>query len=205
MSFEGLDITNSLALAFVMSKRLPTPTPPVQLTQWAFTSKHEGVVPHLYIDTRRNVTCGVGFLVANVEQLERYPWHPSVATARGDWAELMKPGVLAGQLPAYYRRICCARLGAEDMRRIFDAKAEVFRGQIAEHWRLHTLPEPVQIALVDMAFQLGPRGLKGYAKLHAAVRAGRWELAAKESYRPDAQRTRNARTAELFLNAALRP
>jgi GH24 family phage-related lysozyme (muramidase) len=182
-----------------------TPATPPPLTQWAFTSKFEGVIPHLYLDKRRNVTCGVGFLVSTIAELDRYPWRPSVATARGDWHELQKASVLAAQAPGYYRRICCARLGAEDMRQLFEAKVATFRSAIAEHWRLYQQPEAVQIALVDMAFQVGARGLHKtkWPNLHAAVLAGRWEEAAKESFRPDAQRARNARTAELFLSAAL--
>lgn len=179
------------------------PPAPKPLTQWDFTAGFEGVIPHLYLDTRGNVTCGVGFLVRRITDLDKYPWHPSVATARGDWHELQKPSVLAAQSAAYYRRICCARLTEPDMRRIFDEKAERFRAEIAAHWRLHTLPLRIQIALVDMSFQLGAKGLRDYRKLHAAVFSGRWEDAARESYRPDAQRARNARTAEAFLSAAL--
>lgn len=178
----------------------PPPKPP--LTQWAFTSPHEGVIPHLYLDKRRNVTCGVGFLVREVHELDQYPWMPSVATARGDWAELIRPGVLAGQLPGYYRRICCARLSTESMRAVFEDKVELFRRDIRAHWALEQQHPLVQIALVDMAFQLGAAGLKRFRKLHAAVMSRDYRAAASESYRRDAQARRNLATAALFAAAA---
>lgn len=178
----------------------PPPKPP--LTQWAFTSPHEGVIPHLYLDTRRNVTCGVGFLVRSISDLDVYAWHPSVAIARTDWAELTRPGVLAGQLPGYYKRICCARLTTENMRAAFDKIVEGFRADIREHWKLDELPHLVQIALVDMAYQLGPTGLKRFRNLHAAVMRGDWRAAAIECHRRDAQARRNLATAALFATVA---
>lgn len=179
------------------------PPPKPKLTQWTLTSVHEGVVPHLYLDERRNVTCGVGFLVATVDALGEYPWHPGVASARGDWAELHKPEVLAAQGPGYYRRICCARLSPDGMRAVFEDRVATFRSGLDAHWRLRSQPEDVQLALVDMAYQLGVAGLRRWVQLHAAVMARDWPTAARESYRRDASATRNANTAKLFLAAAL--
>ena len=179
----------------------PPPKPP--LTQWALTSVHEGVVPHLYLDTRGNVTCGVGFLVRTVSALAAYPWHPSVATARGDWAELHRPDVLSGRMPDYYRKICCARLTTEGMRAVFEDRVLAFRAALETHWQLSRQPEDVQLALVDMAYQLGAVGLRRFVKLHAAVMARDYRTAMYESYRRDASPTRNANTAKLFEAAAL--
>src|ERR1044072_4910652 len=111
-----------------MTKLGPPPKP--QMTQWAFTAPFEGIVPHLYLDTRGHVTCGVGFLVPDIAALERYPWRPSSATARADWAEVtrMQPGLT----PIHYRRVTCARLGEPDMRVLFTQKMGEFRRQISE-------------------------------------------------------------------------
>ena len=46
---------------------------------------------------------------------------------------------------------------------------------------LHTLPESVQHALVNMAFQMGVTGLMGFRRMWAALEAGDWELAAEEA------------------------
>jgi len=46
---------------------------------------------------------------------------------------------------------------------------------------LHTLPERVQHALINMGFQLGVTGLMAFAKMFAALKANDWELAAEEA------------------------
>jgi len=63
----------------------------------------------------------------------------------------------------------------------------------------NNLPDTVQWALVDMAFNLGGAGLKKYAKLKAALEKAvqskakaDWEAAAKESNRNGIQSSRNA-------------
>lgn len=46
---------------------------------------------------------------------------------------------------------------------------------------LHTLPEGVQHALVDMAYQMGVHGLMGFSRMWRALEQGDWELAAEEA------------------------
>lgn len=46
---------------------------------------------------------------------------------------------------------------------------------------LHRLPEGVQHALVNMAFQMGINGLMGFRRMWAALEQGDWELAAEEA------------------------
>jgi len=46
---------------------------------------------------------------------------------------------------------------------------------------LHTLPERVQHALINMGFQLGVTGLMAFTKMLAALKANDWELAAEEA------------------------
>lgn len=175
------------------------PPLPARLSQWSFTSPHEGVVPHLYVDTRGHVTCGVGFLIPDENALERYPWHPSVATARADYHELQT--MPAGKLPIFYRRVTCARLLEADMRRIFDLKIAEFRRAIGVRWRLENQPECVQIALVDMAYTLGAAGLGKYANMYRAIMARDWSTAAHECDRRGVGDSRNHATGKLIASA----
>ena len=167
--------------------------------QWDFTAKFEGIVPHLYLDTRGNVTCGVGFLVKTEAELVRLPWS-SVEAARMDWqlvsrAEPSKPA-------SFYRPLCKARLREIDMRRLFDLHVQAFRKQIDPAWHLNQWPECVQIALVDMAFNLGAAGLNKYRKLQVAVFARQWAIAAAECKRNGIGDARNEATRQLFLSAS---
>lgn len=168
--------------------------------QWSFTASHEGIIPHLYLDTRGSVTCGVGFLVRDQAELVRLPWSPSAQNAIADWhlVRAAKPGLPAS---AYKALGLKARLSELDMRRLFDLHVATFRKQIDPAWHLAQWPECVQVALVDMAFNLGAAGLAKYRKLQVAVFARQWVVAADECKRGGIGDARNAATRQLFLDA----
>lgn len=169
------------------------------MNQWSFTAPHEGIVTHLYLDTRGNPTCGVGFLVPDEATLVRLPWRPNVGAAIADYHNVKEAG--PGHVASYYKRFCKARLDELDMQRLFDAHVHAFRKQIDPVWKLAQWPEPVQIALVDMAFNLGAGGLNKYRKLQSAVFARQWALAADECSRGGIGAARNEATRQLFLSA----
>lgn len=169
------------------------------MDQWSFTSQFEGVVPHLYLDTRGNMTCGVGFLVKSEAELVRLPWSPSAQAALMDWQLVARAA--PGKPASFYRPLCKARLNEIDMRRMFDLHVTAFRKQIDPAWHLNNWPECVQIALVDMAFNLGAAGLAKYRKLQAAVFARQWSVAANECARGGIGDARNEATRQLFLGA----
>lgn len=167
------------------------------LAQWTFTAPFEGIVPHLYVDTRGNVTCGVGFLVANKAALDRFEWQPDVRTAQTDYQRVCAAG--AGHVASYYGRLCRASLTPATMRAHFDAHVTVVTAQLVV-WNLASLPGAARIALVDMAFNLGVGGLNKYKRLHLAVSAGLWAEAAAECSRRGIQQSRNDATRDLFLS-----
>jgi hypothetical protein len=60
------------------------------------------------------------------------------------------------------------------------------------------------MALLDMAYNLGPAGLlKGYPRMLSAVEAGDWAQAAAECVRGGIGAARNAWTKQQFLSAAI--
>ena len=182
------------------------------LDQWAFTSPHEGVIPHLYLDSRGNVTAGVGFLIPDEAALRRLPWYPNVQTALVDYSRVR--AAETGHVALWYRKLTIARLRAEDMRRLFEDHVLEFRkAAVRAGWRLERYPLPAQIAIVDMAFNLGVgtpmsailpagqkrKGLGAYKELFAAVEAGDWSKAARECKRGGIGQARNDATAAQFL------
>jgi len=58
---------------------------------------------------------------------------------------------------------------------------KIHRGLIGALDFYRTLPQPVQNALVNMAYQLGMSGLLGFRKMLAALEAGDRETAAREA------------------------
>ena len=169
------------------------------MDQWSFTAPHEGIVPHLYLDTRGNPTCGVGFLVPDEKALVKLPWQPNVQAALADYWAVKR--AQPGRVASAYRPLCKARLTEADMRALFDEHVRSFRKQMDPTWKLALHPEPVQIALTDMAFNLGVGGLNKYRKLHTAVFAQQWRVAAAECSRRGIGQARNDATRALFLSA----
>lgn len=181
----------------------PTETSPT-LTQWAFTSPFEGVVQHLYLDSRGYVTCGVGFLVASKAALDQYPWHPSVEMARLDYDALSRLPAGGNYAARYYAQLTSARLRRADMLRLFEEKVAGFRMQIAKLWKLDTLPLEAQIVLVDMAYNMGARRLSKFVNLRAAIERRDWATAAKECSRRGVPVKRNGASAALLAQLARR-
>lgn len=166
---------------------------------WLFTAQAEGVVPHLYRDTRGHVTCGVGFRVPTREDLDAYAWQPDIATARADYerVRVAKPGMLANA----YLPLCNATLTYATMRAHFEAHVALVVSQLSD-WKLETRPQAARVAVVDMAFNLGIVGLNRFVKLKAAVLARRWADAAAECSRKGVGAARNTATRELFEELA---
>lgn len=168
------------------------------MDQWSFTAVFEGIIPHLYLDTRGNPTCGVGFLVVNEFELRKLPWSPDSQAATADY-QLVRAAPFGRPAP-YYARFCKARLPEPAMRQIFDVKIAELRKQLFG-WHLERCPERVQIALLDMTYNLGVAGLNKFAKLRRAVDFRDWPTAAAECRRNGVQQARNMATTELFLRA----
>lgn len=60
------------------------------------------------------------------------------------------------------------------------------------------------MALFEMIFNLGATGLRSeWPRLNKAIGTGDWHTAARESFRPDVQETRNIYVRKLFESAAL--
>lgn len=178
--------------------------------QWSFTAPFEGIIPHIYKDSLGLITCGVGFLIPNVGALSRFPWFPSLQDAVADYklveAEPYQYKTPAGQervrTASHYRQFCKARLTEPAMRAVFNARIADIRKLLHKDWQLARCPEQAQVALIDMAYNLGVGGLNRFVKLRAAVLAQDWATAAKECNRRGIQQPRNDATAELFRGLA---
>lgn len=170
----------------------------MDLAQWNFTAPFEGIVPHLYLDTAGVMTCGVGFAVPSVAELVKLPWWPNAFEAQADYRIVR--GQPAGRVASFYAPLCKARLLSNGMQAVFAARVAEFRRNMRD-WSLERQPLPVQLALVDMAYNLGAGGLSKFAKLRAAVNARDWSTAAVESHRNGVQQARNDATRDLFLSA----
>ncbi len=170
--------------------------------------EHEGVVPHLYLDTLGLVTCGVGHMIPNPNAMAGIPMvHPtgeeaSLVDKVTEWyrVKALEPA----RLPAYYAANTSLRMTPEAITTLQDEDVDGFRQGLRSLLPgFDQFPEPAQEALLDMAFQLGAKGLiDKFPHLVASVKARNWQACAAECHRAGIQEWRNVATADLFHRAA---
>ena len=169
--------------------------------------KHEGVVPHLYLDTLGLVTCGVGHMIPTAAAMSRVEMVCADGTpatqAMKEWEWAHVKNLQAGHTPPYYEQRTKLRMTPESVDRLLAADLNGFVVGIRLLLNFDAFPEPAQEALLDMAFQLGVGGLATkFPHLTAAVRARNWALCANQCHRAGIAEWRNKATADLFLEAA---
>ena len=168
--------------------------------------EHEGVIPHLYLDTMGYCTCGIGHLVISPAEAQKLPWiDPTGEPPTNDdiSEEFWRiHGQEKGHVAEYYERFCRLRLTDAAMREqlgkdiLANSPAPFLPG-------FDTFPEPAKEALLDMSFQLGAAGLiKEFPHMIAAVKARDWNTCAQQCWRQGIQAWRNEDTEELFKKAA---
>jgi GH24 family phage-related lysozyme (muramidase) len=168
----------------------------------------EGSVPWMYLDTVGKVTVGVGIMLPGAAAACALPFAMGAAPASPEQIAVEFARVAAlpmGKLPAFYRTpespelpqpVIDARLGA-----VLTEFEATLRAKLAVY---NTLPDPVKMALLDMAYNLGPEGLlKGYPRMLHAVETGAWAQAAGECARAGIGEARNAWARQQFLSAVV--
>lgn len=166
---------------------------------------HEGVVPHLYLDSVGLPTCGVGFLCRNPGDVLKYEWS-DMAQAREDWFALQAfrgpDAPYSKRAARWYKAHTKARLldvdkPLQDLVQGFDSQLRT-RGL-----PMDLLPVPAWEAVIDLAYNVGVGGLLGgFPKLCAHVRNMDFKSAARECRRPQVAASRNVWCRGRFEKAA---
>jgi GH24 family phage-related lysozyme (muramidase) len=169
--------------------------PEVQKRVLALLERHEGRSPHMYPDSKGNVTVGVGHLLPNVQSALLLPFkladgtRASLAQVSAGWASMRSFGKACHAVELDEPAIDDLLLS--DLKQFEPAMAKFPQG----------LPETIETALWDMVFNLG--SFHKFPLLVGAVHAGDWDRAAEESTRKDVGAERNADTRALFLAASV--
>jgi len=173
----------------------------------------EGSVPWMYRDSVGKVTVGVGLMLPNVTAACTLPFHvagaegaTSPATEAQIAAEYARVESLAlGKLPSFYR----AGNSLELPEAVIDEKLSAVLAGFEATLRTHLagydkLPDGVKMALLDMAYNLGPEGLlRGYPQMIRDVESGAWAAAAAQCARGGINAARNAWTRQQMLSAVV--
>lgn len=161
---------------------------------------HEGCVAWIYPDGRGNPTVGVGHLLRSAKDAITLPFvvaetgrPATVQQIAAAWASVRHTGRPARELI----------LSDPDINKLLDRDIEEREPIFERTFGGVELPESVELGLWDILFNTG--GFDGWPRLTAAVRAGDWETAAKESKRIEGRagvsHERNETTRLLFLDA----
>lgn len=166
--------------------------------------QHEGRIPHLYLDTLGLVTCAVGHLVPSAEamaSIDMVHLNGVPATFEEKKAEWERVKALEpSKLPAYYAQRTTLRMTDATIDALQNADIATFHSALSHQMTgFDQFPQPVQEALLDMAFQLGAGGLvHKFPLLCNAVKAHDWDGCAEHCHRAGIQEWRNTATAALF-------
>jgi GH24 family phage-related lysozyme (muramidase) len=170
----------------------------------------EGCVPWMYRDSVGKVTVGVGLMLPDAAAACALPFQAAggsaAATAEQIAAEFARVDALAmGKLPSFYRAAGSLELPQAVMDAKLSAVLTGFEATLrAKLTGYDALPDGVKMALLDMAYNLGPAGLlEGYPKMIHAVETGAWALAAAQCAREGINAARNAWTRQQMLAAVV--
>lgn len=169
--------------------------------------RFEGSIPWMYLDTVGKVTVGVGLMLSNEQAAHALPFLNGTDAATPtdisrDFARVsaMKKGGLA----TLYRQGNSLRLSDETIDQRLRQAVLGFEGYLRSHVPgYENLPDAAKVALLDMAYNLGPgRLFTEYSHLLNAIAQGDWQAAAAASLRRGPSAERNTWTRQQFLDAA---
>lgn len=164
----------------------------------------EGSIPWMYRDTVGKVTVGVGLMLPDATAAAKLPlmFGETPATEAEIVVEYARVDAMPMGRPAlFYRRKNGPELQQNDidslLRTVLLAFESELRLKIAGY---DAVPNGVKMALLDMAYNLGPAGLlRKYPKMLRAIASGAWAQAAAASFRHGPGAARNEWTRKMLL------
>ena len=168
--------------------------------------RFEGSVPWMYLDTVGKVTVGVGLMLVNEEAAHALPFlqgtdAASLTDISRDFSRVST--MKRGQLAKLYRQANGLTLSEETINQRLKQAVLGFEGYLRSHINGYdALPDAVKVALLDMAYNLGPgRLFAEYTHLLDAIARKDWAAAAAASLRHGPWAERNTWTRQQFLDA----
>lgn len=176
----------------------------------------EGTVPWMYLDSRGNVTAGIGLMLPNVVAAQALPWWTPALTRASTELEIslefsrvvkMNPGLLAD---AYRNNALSPLLRGVDIDAMLAKELGGFIAELEsalpEFW---SWPQGAQLGALDMIYNLGAAGLlgspikEGFPKWVAAAMREDWPECAEQCMREGIGQIRNTWTQGQFNAASM--
>jgi GH24 family phage-related lysozyme (muramidase) len=165
----------------------------------------EGKISHMYLDTVGKVTVGVGNMLPDIAAAQALRFVDRLtgmqATLRQiatDFDAVLKQP--KGLHASSYKVHTLLDLPEMEIDALLARRVQSFENELRDCYpKYDTFPDSAKLALLDMAFNLGPAGLRTkWPRLNAAISICDWHAAALECTRPQAQQQRNENTKALF-------
>ncbi len=175
--------------------------------------KYEKSIRHMYLDTKGNVTIGIGHMVPNLTAALKLNLvvaggerSGAIATEAQITAEyqVVKRQQSGNMLAAYYKKYTKLMITEVEINRLTNQHIKSFAKELKRLFSdFDDYPTEVRLGLLDMVFNMGVTRLRNiFPTFCKAINAKKWAEAAAESNRPDVQPQRNQYVRELFEVAA---
>ena len=164
--------------------------------------RFEGNCSHFYLDGEGIVTIGIGCVVFEPSILPMLRRSDNVPAGIVELTEEYRAvkGMENGHRVDYYGNVCKLYLPDVEIEKLFNQRLSTFISGIEDSvTTLEDYPEPAALALIDMAFNLGMKGLTHkFPKFMTAFMAKDWAICARECFRVGIQPDRNDWTRRTF-------
>jgi GH24 family phage-related lysozyme (muramidase) len=160
----------------------------------------EGEIPWMYLDSRGNVTCGIGFLVSTIaDAVDFYDGVSSVEDIRDDFLRVRN--MTPNMKPSYYHEDSSPMISRQTMDTILKNKLYDCSKELQSIFLdFDNFPDAAKAAILDMIYNLGKPKFLVFKKLIQAVKSANWSTAAQECHRIGIPDSRNNWTASRFLS-----
>lgn len=169
----------------------------------------EATISWMYLDSRGNVTVGVGFMLPNAAAALKFNFVSPIGKPSTDeeiTADFLRVKHLSvGRIARYYYSSSAPALPLTDITMILDAAVGLCDAELAKTFdKYASFRDAAKLALIDMDYNLGHEKLVNAFAPHFCPAVARmdWATAAAHCHRIGPDEIRNEWTRQQFLKAA---
>ncbi|MBU0699822.1 hypothetical protein KKE26_00760 [bacterium] len=168
-------------------------------------AEFEGNAPYMYLDSKGNVTVGVGHLISSQKEAQKLDFFTNEGNNRATEKQIKEEYEIVKKLSKsrglfYYRKYTKLHLKGSSIDTLTNNHIIKFEKKLKEAYpEFDYYPTEVRLALFDMIFNLG--SLNKWNTFNSAIKAKDWKKAADDCRRKNIQSERNEYVKELLLTA----
>ncbi|MEP0190369.1 MAG: hypothetical protein ABJP70_07100 [Erythrobacter sp.] len=180
-------------------------------------ASHESFIPHMYLDSVSYVTVGYGKMMPNANAAASLtfvnksvsPNRPATpAEKRAEWQTIQArspQGTEINYAAGHYRQYTSLEMTRAEGTALLGVEVNnAVAILVANYPGFGRFPEDAQVAMIDMAYNLGNRihtVFRNFTRSINGTGGPRWDVAARESNRPQLSASRNREIYNLYMAA----